>query len=152
MKLNSLLKIKKNRKTVGRGGGRGGTSGKGNKGQKARSGGFVKAQFEGGQTPLTRRIPRRGFNNKIFKINYVTISLEKIFNLSQELNISIINKQVLFENEALKNTRDKVKVLFGRRMENLDIYKNISLDLTIDACSGTVEQFVTSGGGKVIFC
>lgn len=152
MKLNSLLKIKKNRKTVGRGGARGGTSGKGNKGQKARSGGFVKAQFEGGQTPLTRRIPRRGFNNKVFKINYVTISLEKIFNLSQELNISAINKQVLFENEALKNTRDKVKVLFGRRIENLDIYKNISLELTIDACSATVEQFVTNSGGKVIFC
>ena len=146
------MKIKKNRKTVGRGGARGGTSGKGHKGQKARSGGYVKAQFEGGQTPLTRRIPRRGFNNKVFKINYVTLSLEKIFNLSQLLNISVLNKEVLIENGLLKRVQDKVKILLGRRLENLDSYKNVSLELTVDACSDSVQQFVNSAGGKVIFC
>ena len=77
MNLSELIKIKKNRKTVGRGGAKGGTSGKGHKGQKARSGGYVKAQFEGGQTPLTRRLPRRGFNNKNFT-RAITISIINI--------------------------------------------------------------------------
>ena len=65
--LNNLTSISKKRKRVGRGGKRGGTSGKGHKGQKARSGGYVRIGFEGGQMPLFRRLPKRGFNNTEFQ-------------------------------------------------------------------------------------
>ena len=69
LKLNNLVKLKRNRKRVGRGGSRGGTSGAGHKGQKARSGGSVSARFEGGQMPVHRRLPKRGFNNAQFEKN-----------------------------------------------------------------------------------
>lgn len=69
---------RKNRKRVGRGAGSGsgGTSGKGHKGQKARSGGGVAAGFEGGQMPLQRRLPKRGFKNHPFRIRYEVINLD----------------------------------------------------------------------------
>jgi large subunit ribosomal protein L15 len=63
LQLNNLVKTNKTRKRVGRGGDLGGTSGRGHKGQNARSGGGVKASFEGGQMSLSRRLPKRGFTN-----------------------------------------------------------------------------------------
>ncbi len=146
MNLSELIKIKKNRKTVGRGGARGGTSGKGHKGQKARSGGFVKAQFEGGQTPLTRRLPRRGFNNKNFTIRYDVVSLERIFVLAQELNCTEINKNFLFENNFIKKNSNRVKILLGKE----DFAINVPLSITIDACSKSVLDKIEAAGGKVI--
>ena len=65
--LHKLPKLLKKRKRVGRGGKLGGTSGKGHKGQKARSGGYVRIGYEGGQMPLYRRLPKRGFNNADFQ-------------------------------------------------------------------------------------
>lgn len=76
--LSGLTSLGKKRKRVGRGGSRGGTSGKGTKGQKARSGGSVHPRFEGGQMPLTRRIPKRGFTNAAFKKIYEIISLDQL--------------------------------------------------------------------------
>jgi len=73
--LSSLIALVKRAKRIGRGGGRGGTSGKGHKGQKARSGGGVGPVFEGGQMPLTRRMPKRGFNNARFRKPVETVSL-----------------------------------------------------------------------------
>ena len=64
--LHELVATKKKRKRIGRGGSRGGTSGRGHKGQNARSGGGTSVSFEGGQMPLSRRLPKRGFNNKRF--------------------------------------------------------------------------------------
>ena len=71
---------RKNRKRIGRGGGsgHGSTAGKGHKGQNARSGGGVPAGFEGGQMPLQRRLPKRGFKNYPFKVRYEVINLEKL--------------------------------------------------------------------------
>jgi len=76
LQLNTLVPLTKKRKRVGRGGGRGGTSGRGMKGQKSRSGGKaeIKPFFEGGQMPLVRRIPRRGFVNQ-FSQEFVEINL-----------------------------------------------------------------------------
>ena len=68
----------KKRKTVGRGGDRGGTSGRGGKGQTARSGGNPRIGFEGGQMPLFRRLPKRGFNNTAFRNDYEIVNLERI--------------------------------------------------------------------------
>ena len=68
------------RKRVGRGAGsgRGGTAGKGHKGQNARAGGGVPAGFEGGQMPLQRRLPKRGFKNALFKVHYEVINLDRL--------------------------------------------------------------------------
>ena len=151
MMLNSLLKLKKKRKTVGRGGARGGTAGKGHKGQKARSGGYVKAQFEGGQTPLTRRIPRRGFNNKNFRNSYVIVSLDKLIDLSKLINSLLITKDVLVEQGILKNTREKVKILMGKKNAVDQSIDKIPLELTIDACSKAVSENILNVGGKVTF-
>lgn len=145
MNLSELVKIKKNRKTVGRGGSHGGTSGKGHKGQKARSGGYVKAQFEGGQTPLTRRLPRRGFNNKNFTIRYDVVSLEKIMVLVQETNCMEINKKFLFENNYIKKDNKRVKILLGKK----EFAISVPLFITVDACSQSVSDKIEAAGGKV---
>ncbi len=83
MKLHELYPFpeeRKNRKRVGRGQGSGWgcTSGKGNKGQNSRSGGGVKPGFEGGQMPLARRLPKRGFKNYKFKVTYAPINLDRL--------------------------------------------------------------------------
>lgn len=76
--LNKLSPLVKKRKRVGRGGKLGGTSGKGHKGQKARSGGYIRIGFEGGQMPLFRRLPKRGFNNVEFNDEYKIINIDQL--------------------------------------------------------------------------
>ena len=83
MRLNDLYPFpeeRKGRKRVGRGAGSGlgGTSGKGHKGQNARAGGGVRPGFEGGQMPLQRRLPKRGFKNYLFKVVYTAVNLDDI--------------------------------------------------------------------------
>jgi len=78
LKLNNLTSAGKKRKRVARGGSRGGTSGKGHKGQKARSGPKISASFEGGQMPLSRRLPKRGFTNARFKKDVLVINLDQL--------------------------------------------------------------------------
>jgi len=100
----------KKRKRVGRGigSGHGKTSGRGHKGQKARSGGGVRPGFEGGQMPLTRRIPKRGFTN-IFKKEYAIVNvgtLEERFEDRTE-----ITPEVLIDNGIIKDIKDGVKIL-----------------------------------------
>jgi len=85
----------KNRKRVGRGSGSGWgcTAGKGNKGQNARSGGGVRPGFEGGQMPLQRRLPKRGFSNHPFKAEYAAINLDRLetaFGGQQEISLNDI--------------------------------------------------------------
>ncbi len=76
--LSNLSRLVKKRKRVGRGGDLGGTSGKGHKGQKARSGPRIGSAFEGGQMPLTRRLPKRGFSNAPFKETYEIVNRTEI--------------------------------------------------------------------------
>ena len=93
----------------GHGSGWGKTAGKGHKGQWARSGGGVKPGFEGGQTKLAMRIPKRGFNNKNFATVYATVNvsdLEKAFE-----NGAVIDAEALVEAGLLKKTFDGIKVL-----------------------------------------
>lgn len=89
MRLNDLYPFpeeRKGRKRVGRGAGSGlgGTSGKGHKGQNARSGGGVRPGFEGGQMPLQRRLPKRGFKNYPFKVTYEVINLDRLLDAFPE--------------------------------------------------------------------
>ena len=114
MKLNELMQnngARTERRRVGRGpgSGLGKTSGKGEKGQKARSGVSIPATFEGGQLPLYRRIPKRGFSNAKFKTRYATINvgiLNKLFN-----DGDIITPEVLKERGIVKKQLNGIKVL-----------------------------------------
>lgn len=92
----------------GHGSGQGKTAGKGHKGQKARSGGSIRPGFEGGQMPLQRRMPKRGFNN-IFALEFATVNvseLEKRFESG-----AVVDANALIESGALKSAKDGVKIL-----------------------------------------
>ena len=113
MKLENLSVVEGSRKLrnrVGRGtsSGNGKTSGKGHKGQKARSGYSRKAGFEGGQLPLYRRLPKRGFSNSDFKIKYATINVSDLENFEDG---TVVTPELLKECGILKNQLDGVKVL-----------------------------------------
>ena len=93
----------------GHGSGQGKTAGKGHKGQKARSGGSIRPGFEGGQMPLQRRIPKRGFNNKVFAKEFATVNvseLEKRFESG-----AVVDADALLESGAIKKVMDGVKIL-----------------------------------------
>ncbi len=104
------------RKRVGRGpgSGLGKTCGRGQKGQKARSGGSINPVFEGGQLPLYRRLPKRGFTNARFKVTYATINLS-------DLNVfedgTVVTPALLKEKRIIKKDLDGVKVLGNGKLE-----------------------------------
>lgn len=104
------------RKRVGRGtsSGLGKTSGKGHKGQNARSGGGVRPGFEGGQLPLYRRLPKRGFTNANFKTEYAVINLS---DLNKFEDGAVVTPELLKEMGILKNQLDGVKVLGNGMLE-----------------------------------
>ena len=112
MKLHELKPVDGARKDGfrlgrGHGSGNGKTSGKGNKGQKARSGGMGKLGFEGGQTPLARRLPKRGFTNFTRK-EYAIINLSQLNNFEDGAEV---NPMILKELGLVKNLKDGLKVL-----------------------------------------
>lgn len=114
MKLHDLKPApgsKKNKKRVGRGSGSGlgTTAGKGHKGQKARSGGGVRPGFEGGQMPLARRIPKRGFSNKIFSAVYEIVNLGSIEEKYSAGEVVDINS--LVQKNLIKGNKGAVKIL-----------------------------------------
>lgn len=112
MKISALAPAKgakKNRKRIGRGpaSGHGKTSTKGHKGQAARSGGTKPSWFEGGQQPLTRRVPKRGFTNH-FRKTYVIVSLDRLNNFDAD---AVVTPQVLRDKGMIKKLSDPVKIL-----------------------------------------
>ena len=119
MKLDELMQnagARKERRRVGRGmgSGLGKTSGKGEKGQKARSGVSIPATFEGGQLPLYRRLPKRGFSNAQFKIKYAVINVS---DLNKFDDGAVVTPEILHEAGLLKNQLDGVKVLGNGTLE-----------------------------------
>src|SRR5215203_1020247 len=88
--------------------GKGKTSGKGHKGQKARSGGSLRLGFEGGQMPLIRRLPKRGFNNAAFKTRYAVVNLS---DLNDFENGATVDEQALLEARLIRGRYDGVKIL-----------------------------------------
>lgn len=119
MKLNELQKNigathAKKRRGRGPGSGLGKTSGKGQKGQKARSGASINPVFEGGQLPLYRRIPKRGFTNAKFKTVYAVINLSQL-NVFEDG--TVITPALLKETGIVKNQLDGVKVLGNGKLE-----------------------------------
>ena len=105
------------RKRVGRGvgSGLGKTSGKGHKGQNARSGGGVRPGFEGGQLPLFRRLPKRGFSNAMFKTEYAVINLSDLNKFEEG---SVVTPELLKEMGLVKNGLDGIKVLGNGTLEH----------------------------------
>ena len=125
------------RKGRGHGSGNGKTSGKGHKGQKARSGGSIRPGFEGGQMPLQRQIPKRGFVN-IFATRYTVINVE---DLEVFENGAVVDEQALVEAGLLKKTLDGVKVL-GRG----ELTKKLTVNVA--AFSESAKQKIEEVGGK----
>ena len=145
MKLHELKpkeKAFKARKRVGRGpgSGLGKTSGKGHKGQNARSGGGVRPGFEGGQTPLFRRLPKRGFSNAKFKTVYAIINLS---DLNKFENGATVTPEILKEMGILKKQLDGVKVLgYGKLDKKLTVKAqkfSISAVKAIEELGGKAE-------------
>ena len=126
-------------KRVGRGtgSGHGKTSTRGHKGQWARSGGGVRPGFEGGQMPLQRRLPKRGFNN-IFATEYATI---KVSDLEKFEAGSTVDANALIEKGIIKKTLDGVKVL-----GNGTLTKALNVKLT--AYSASAKEKIEKAGGK----
>ena len=119
MKLHELSKVEgatHRRKVVGRGpgSGLGKTSGRGEKGQKARSGGGVSPWFEGGQTPLYRRVPKRGFNNARFRTEYAIINLS---DLNRFNDGDVVTPALLREKGIVKDQKAGIKVLANGKLE-----------------------------------
>lgn len=130
---------KKNRKRVGRGpgSGTGSQSGKGHKGQKARSGYKNKAWKEGGQMPLTRRLPKKGFTN-IFKKEFQLINLSSL----GKIGIDVIDKDILLKNRLIRSRRLPFKVL-----ANGDIDRPITVKA--HSFSKAAVEKIEKAGGKV---
>ena len=131
--------VKSYRKGRGPGSGNGKTAGKGHKGQNARSGGGVRPGFEGGQNPLYRRLPKRGFNN-MFAVTYSIVNVE-VFNAFEDG--AVVDAQALVDAGVIKKVNDGLKVL-GRG----EITKKITVKAAkvsesakakIEAAGGTVE-------------
>lgn len=130
----------KSRKRLGRGhgSGLGKTSGRGHKGQKARSGGGVRIGFEGGQMPIYRRLPKRGFTN-IFAKEYVEV---KVSDLNKFDNGTTVDAEALKAAGIIKKTCDGIKVLGNGSLEK---------KLTVKAAkfTGSAKEKIEAAGGKV---
>lgn len=144
MKLNELEKNigathRAKRKGIGRGSGNGKTSGRGQKGQNSRSGGGVRANFEGGQLPLYRRLPKRGFSNSRFKTTYAVINVS-------DLNVfedgTLVTPALLKESGLLKKQLDGVKVLGNGTLER-------KLTIQANKFSREAIEKINAAGSKI---
>lgn len=143
MKLNTMrpnLGATKTRKRVGRGvgSGKGKTSGAGEKGQNARSGGGVHLWFEGGQTPLYRRIGKRGFSNARFKTEYAVLNLSDLNKFEENTEVT---PELLKEMGVLKNQLDGVKILGNGTLEK-------KLTVKANRFSSKAKEEIEKLGGK----
>ena len=125
------------RKGRGAGSGNGKTAGKGHKGQKARSGGGVHPGFEGGQMPLARRVPKRGFNN-IFATKYVGINVDA---LNRFEDGSVVDEAAIVNAGLVKKTLDGIKILGRGELTR-------SLTVKVTAFSATAKEKIEQAGGK----
>ena len=142
LELNNLESLCKDRKRRGRGGSRGGTSGRGHKGQRARSGGKsnIPAFFEGGQMPLTRRLPRRGFKNR-FRTEYSCVALDELERRFEAG--SVVDMAALREVGLIKKARNVlVKVLANGTLSK-------ALTINVHACTKGAQAHIEKAGGSV---
>ncbi len=143
MKLNELSPAKGSRKApkrLGRGvgSGAGKTAGRGTKGYNSRSGGGVRPGYEGGQMPLQRRLPKRGFTN-IFKKNIAVINIRDLAKFDQE---SVVDTDALVQAGLVKGKRDGVKLLGQGEIK-------YSLNVKVNQISKSAREKIEAAGGKV---
>ena len=143
MRLNTLqpkkgTRFTKNRKGKGHSAGQGTTSGRGHKGQKSRSGGFHKTGFEGGQMPLQRRLPKRGFSSRKLKNTY-EVRLSDLCKLTEE----VVDLDVLKNANIVPRSAESIKVIATGEVNKI---------LTIQGLLITVKakEAIENAGGKVI--
>jgi len=119
--------------------GHGKTSGKGSKGQKARSGGSIRLGFEGGQMPLIRRLPKRGFNNAAFHKHYAVVNVS---DLSAFEAGTVVNEQLLRESNLVRGHFCGIKVLGDGEVKH-------DLKVQVDKISATAREKIENAGGTV---
>ncbi|MBU6340655.1 MAG: 50S ribosomal protein L15 [Bacteroidetes bacterium] len=145
MELNNLRPAKgsiKTRKRIGRGtgSGRGGTSTKGHKGDKARTGYKAKRHFEGGQTPMQRRLPKRGFKN-INRVEYVPLNLSALEALVKKTGVDTFDVTALVAAGVAKAS-DQIKILGHGKLTT-------KVDITVHAISASAKTAIEALGGNV---
>ena len=143
MKLNELSPAQGSAKSVwrrgrGAGSGNGKTAGKGHKGQNARSGGGVRPGFEGGQLPLYRKLPKRGFKNR-FAVNY---SIVNVAALNKFEDGAVVDLEALLAAKIVRKPLDGLKVL-----GNGDLTKKLTVKATV--FSATAKEKIEAAGGKI---
>ncbi len=144
MRLNTLKPApgsKHRKKRVGRGpgSGLGKTAGRGQDGQKSRSGGGVRPGFEGGQMPIQRRIPKRGFSNYPFKKHYAIINIEDLNAFDDGTEIT---PELLLETKKIKKLNDGLKILGRGKLEK-------TLNVKAHKISKSAREQIEANGGKV---
>ncbi|PYJ49711.1 MAG: 50S ribosomal protein L15 [Verrucomicrobia bacterium] len=119
--------------------GHGKTSGKGHKGQKARSGGSIRLGFEGGQMPLIRRLPKRGFNNAVFHKQYAIVNLD---DLNEFKTGTVVNEQLLRESKLVRGHFAGIKILGDGEVKQ-------GLKIEIDKISAVAREKIEKAGGTI---
>jgi len=119
--------------------GHGKTSGKGNKGQKARSGGSIRLGFEGGQMPLIRRLPKRGFNNAAFHKHYAVVNVSDLNAFEAG---TVVNEQRLRESNLVRGHFTGIKILGDGELKH-------DLKVQADKISATAREKIEKAGGTV---
>ena len=127
------------RKGRGPGSGNGKTAGKGHKGQNARSGGGVRPGFEGGQLPLYRKLPKRGFNNFRFAKHYAVVN---VFALNKFEDAAVVDLEALVAAKIVRKPLDGLKVL-----GNGELTKKLTVKATV--FSATAKEKIEAAGGKI---
>jgi len=144
MNLNDIPTIKgatHSTKRLGRGegNGRGKTCGKGHKGQKARSGGGIRIGFEGGQMPLYRKLPRRGFNNHNFRTAYQTVNVGDLARVEGDT----VDRETLIKAGLVRDNKDGVKLLGDGEIDK-------ALNVSVDKISKSAHEKIEKAGGTVV--
>ncbi|MBC9785272.1 50S ribosomal protein L15 [Heliobacillus mobilis] len=127
------------RKGQGIGSGNGKTAGKGHKGQNARSGGGVRPGFEGGQQPLQRRIPKRGFSNYPFKKEYAVVNIQDLAVFDAG---TVVTPELLLECKIIKKIKDGVKLLANGEIDK-------ALTVKLHGVSEAAAEKIKAAGGQV---
>jgi len=124
---------------IGESSGHGKTSGKGHKGQKARSGGSIRLGFEGGQMPLIRRLPKRGFNNAAFHKQYAVVNLSDLERFAED---ATVDEKALREANLVRGRYHGIKVLGGGELKH-------GLTVQVDKVSASAREKIEKAGGKI---
>jgi large subunit ribosomal protein L15 len=142
--LKSTRGAHKNTKRIGRGqgSGQGTQAGKGHKGQKARNGGGIRLGFEGGQMPLYRRLPKVGFSNAAFKVEYAVLNLEK---LAEKFDSEVVTRETLIDKGLLSGINKSMPI---KILAKGDFSKALSFK-GIEKFSAKALELIQKAGGKV---